>query len=224
MPRVFTLLSVAVHAIVIGCVVLAQFLDIGRLPVPRTVLAFTDRFVTIADIALPAPPRAPGRGAAHLSPARAPVEEPRAIEPEVPRSPSQSGIVANDALGAVEGGTGNIAGGVPGGKLVPPPPPPLPPPAQPVRLHQGMQAPRKIVDVSPTYPAMARAVRQEGLVILEAVIDARGVVDTVRVLRGFPLLNQAAIDAVRQWRFTPALLNGQPVPVVMTVTVNFVLK
>jgi protein TonB len=59
------------------------------------------------------------------------------------------------------------------------------------------------------------------MVILEAVISPSGSVEDVRVLRGIPLLDDAAADAVRQWRYTPTLLNGVPVAVVMTVTVNF---
>ena len=62
------------------------------------------------------------------------------------------------------------------------------------------------------------------MVILETVIDANGGVESVRVLRSVSLLDQAAVDAVKQWRFTPAMLNGQAVPVVMTVTVNFTLQ
>jgi len=101
------------------------------------------------------------------------------------------------------------------------PPPPAPPP--PVRLHAGMQAPRKTVNVEPRYPALAQATHVEGVVILEAVIDASGSVASVRVLRSIPLLDQAAIDAVSQWRYTPALLNGSAVPVIVTVTLNFTL-
>jgi len=86
-----------------------------------------------------------------------------------------------------------------------------------------MQAPRKIVNVNPVYPGIARSAQVAGVVILEAVIDARGRVESVRVLRSIPPLDQAAVDAVKQWIFTPALLNGVPVPVVMTVTVNFEL-
>jgi protein TonB len=93
-----------------------------------------------------------------------------------------------------------------------------------VRLHSGIQPPRKIVDVSPQYPPLARAAHQQGVVILETVIGVQGAVETVHVLRGFPLLDDAAVEAVKQWRFTPAQLNGQPVPVVMTVTVNFTLR
>jgi protein TonB len=87
-----------------------------------------------------------------------------------------------------------------------------------------MRAPEKIVDVKPIYPALAQAARREGLVILEAVIDVKGNVESVRVLKGVPLLDEAAVAAVRQWRFTPALLNSESVPVVMTVTVSFQLK
>ena len=71
---------------------------------------------------------------------------------------------------------------------------------------------------------MALASRREGIVILEAVIAENGTVRDVRVLRSIPLLDQAAVDAVRQWQFTPTLLNGEPVPIVMTVTVNFQLR
>jgi protein TonB len=87
-----------------------------------------------------------------------------------------------------------------------------------------MKAPHKIVDVPPVYPPVAQRARVEGVVILEAVIDAQGRVASVRVLRSIALLDQAAVEAVRQWRFTPALLNTEPVPVVMTVTVNFTLR
>jgi len=66
--------------------------------------------------------------------------------------------------------------------------------------------------------------RVAGMVVLEATIDARGKVVDVRVLRSVPLLDQAAIDAVRQWEFTPTRLNGMAVPVVLTVTVNFTLR
>ncbi len=87
-----------------------------------------------------------------------------------------------------------------------------------------MKAPRKITDVTPIYPAVARTARVEGVVILEAVIDAAGRVESVHVLRSIPLLDQAAMEAVRQWTFTPTTLNGTPVPIVMTVTVNFTLR
>jgi protein TonB len=109
-----------------------------------------------------------------------------------------------------------------GGLGITEPPPPLAP-TQPVRLHWRMTPPRKVHDLLPAYPAQARAARAEGLVVLEAIIDVEGRVASLRVLRPVPLLTEAALDAVRQWRYEPAWLNGQPVPVVMTVTVNFTL-
>ena len=78
--------------------------------------------------------------------------------------------------------------------------------------------------MAPRYPAIAQASRVEGVVILEAVIAEDGSVQDVRVLRSKPLLDDAAMEAVRQWRFTPTLLGGQPVPVVMTITVSFTLN
>lgn len=97
-------------------------------------------------------------------------------------------------------------------------------PQQPVRVGGNVTAPTKIHDVRPVYPAAARRMRVEGVVILETVIGATGSVEQVRVLRSVPLLDDAAVDAVRQWRYTPTLLNGVPVPVVMSVTVNFTLQ
>jgi periplasmic protein TonB len=102
--------------------------------------------------------------------------------------------------------------------------PPVPLAQEPIRLHSGMQMPRKLVDAAPVYPAIASAARKEGVVILEAIIDIHGSVADVRVLRSIPLLDDAAVNAVRQWKYTPTLLNGVPVPIVVTVTVNFTLQ
>jgi TonB family protein len=85
--------------------------------------------------------------------------------------------------------------------------------------------PRKVRNVAPTYPERAKADRIQGIVILEAEIAPSGCVSSVRVLRGAdPALDLAAMDAVAGWRYTPTLLNGIPVPVIMTVTVNFRLN
>jgi protein TonB len=84
--------------------------------------------------------------------------------------------------------------------------------------------PKKIRDVKPVYPREAQAARISGVVVLEAVIDSDGTVADARVLRSVPELDAAAIDAVRQWQFTPTLLNGVPTPIVMSVTINFTLN
>lgn len=102
----------------------------------------------------------------------------------------------------------------------------LPPaPAPPAAYRPGgvIKEPRKLVDVAPIYPDIARAARVEGLVILEATIDERGSVIGARVLRSVPLLDAAALGALKQWRYTPTLLNGTPVRVLMTVTFRFSL-
>jgi protein TonB len=85
-------------------------------------------------------------------------------------------------------------------------------------------APTKIRNVNPVYPQIAQSARIQGTVVIEATIDREGKVSEARVLRSVPLLDQAALDAVRQWEYTPTLLNGEPVPVIMTVTVNFTLR
>jgi len=102
-----------------------------------------------------------------------------------------------------------------------------PPPAgdiQAVRVGGAIKEPRRIHGVNPVYPDIAQQARVQGIVILECTISPQGQVTDVRVLRGIPLLDEAAIDAVRQWVYTPTLLNGVPVPVIMTVTVNFKLS
>jgi periplasmic protein TonB len=98
------------------------------------------------------------------------------------------------------------------------------PPAKPVRVGGNIRAPQKVRHVPPTYPAIAQSARVQGVVIIEATIGPNGKVQDAKVLRSIPLLDQAALDAVKQWEFTPTLLNGVPVPVIMTVTVNFTLQ
>jgi periplasmic protein TonB len=97
-------------------------------------------------------------------------------------------------------------------------------PVEPVRVGGTIRAPLKIRDAQPAYPPLAMAARIEGIVILEATIGIDGQVINARILRPLQFLDQAALDAVRQWQFTPTLLNGVPVPVLMTVTVRFTLK
>ncbi|MCC7043823.1 MAG: TonB family protein [Acidobacteria bacterium] len=91
------------------------------------------------------------------------------------------------------------------------------------RVGGGIAEPKKIRDVRPVYPADARAANVSGVVILEVVVDAEGNVTQPRILRGIPMLDQAALAAVSQWKYTPSLANGVPTPVRMTVTVNFAL-
>ena len=93
-----------------------------------------------------------------------------------------------------------------------------------VRVGGKIRPPTKVKDVKPVYPAAAKSAKVAGVVIIEATIGANGKVIAAKVLRSVPMLDEAALDAVRQWEFTPTLLNGKPVPVVMTVTINFKLQ
>ncbi len=92
---------------------------------------------------------------------------------------------------------------------------------QPVRVGGNIRAPQKIKDAPGVLPDAARQAGVFGMVILEIIIGPDGAVQQAKVLRSIPLLDQAAIDAVKQWVYEPTQLNGVPVPVIMTVTVNF---
>lgn len=103
--------------------------------------------------------------------------------------------------------------------------PPAPEPEGPMRVGGRISEPRKLADARPTYPEVARRARIEGVVILEITVDRQGNVRNVDVLRGLPMgLTEAAVDAVRQWRYEPTLLDGRPIEVLIVVTVNFRLQ
>jgi TonB family protein len=97
-------------------------------------------------------------------------------------------------------------------------------PGKPVRVGGNVQQARLIRQVTPVYSPLARQARVTGAVVLEAVIARDGSVRDLRIITGQPLLNQAAIDAVKKWRYQPTLLNGESVEVVTTITVNFTLR
>jgi protein TonB len=222
MRRSFTLFSIVVHAVVISAALIAQVLAVGTLPTPHQPLMFDAAHVMLVDVQVPAPPRRVAT-AVTASPAVSPNAAPTVAPNGVIAETGFEGASAPSAglIAGVESGPPAAVDGMGIGSMALPPPPQ---PTAPLRLHSGMKAPQKIVDVAPAYPAIARNARVQGVVILEAVLDAKGRVESVRVLRSIPLLDQAAVDAVQQWRFTPALLNNEPVPVVMTVTVNFTLQ
>ena len=95
---------------------------------------------------------------------------------------------------------------------------------QRLRVGGEVKEPKKIKDVKPVYPADAQAAGVQGIVIIEALIGTDGLVKEAKVLRGVQMLDAAALEAVMQWRYTPTLLNGDPVELIMTVTVTFTLS
>jgi len=214
-------LSIFAHVAIFAAIIIIPLMATDVLPTPPSMMAF----VAAAPPPPPPPPPPPVPAAAQpkvvpvSNPNAAPVEAPREIKPEV-SVPS----VGEGVPGGVEGGVpGGVVGGVVGGLPEAPPPPP-PPPTQPVRVGGNIKQPSKVKDVKPVYPPIAQSARVQGVVIIEATIGPDGRVKEAKVLRSIPLLDQAALDAVKQWQFTPTLLNGVPVPVIMTVTVNFTLQ
>jgi TonB family protein len=96
--------------------------------------------------------------------------------------------------------------------------------AKAIRVGGQIRPPIRTKEVAPIYPAIAQTARVEGNVVIEATIDDEGKVAEARVVKSVPLLDQAALDAVRQWEYQPSLLNGVPTAVVATVTVRFTLR
>jgi periplasmic protein TonB len=211
--------SITAHVAVLVLLVIVPLVAVGALPSPHAAIEFTR--VSAAELPeVPPPPRGGERTPAVAPRAAAPTEAPDRIQPEMERpAPPTPGI-------PIDGPAGIGPAGFPGGEplLNLPGPPPPPKPREPVRPGGDIRVPQKIRHVAPVYPPIALSSRVEGTVILEAVLGENGRIRDLRVLRSIALLDRAAMDAVRQWQFTPTLLNGVPVPVVMTVTVTFQLK
>ncbi len=130
--------------------------------------------------------------------------------------------MAGGVPGGVAGGSmGGVLGGVIGGMGAPPPPKPK---SGPLRVGGNVQAAKIINRVQPVYPPLARQTRISGTVRLHAIISKDGTIQQLEVVSGHPLLQQAALDAVRQWRYQPTLLNGDPVEVDTTIDVIFSLN
>jgi protein TonB len=149
------------------------------------------------------------------------IDEPPALD--VPFSmPGSNRLISS--TGIPEGGVFTVPIPV----VTPPGPPPPPPPPDNkivrIRQHSSIQTANLIHQVQPIYPPIARQTRTQGVVLLEAVIDKDGSIQTLRVISGHPLLTSAALDAVKQWKYRPTLLNGEPIEVITTVTVTFTLR
>jgi protein TonB len=212
--------SVGVHVLMLTAALVIPLMAADVLPAPQDVV------VLIQAVPVPEPPPLPLRPAAAVVQAAvdewlAPVSAPSTVGQEtgiaIPPDAGLSDLVRT---------SGTVPGGIEGGAedVFDRAPVPSAPVTAPVRPGSRIRPPEKIVDIKPVYPELALRARVQGAVIIEAVIGTNGAVEDARVLRSIPLLDPAALDAVRQWRYTPTLLNGVPVAVIMTVTVQFTLK
>ena len=173
----------------------------------------------------PPPPPAPAVRAAIKVAAPIPVAPATFVAPiEAPEGVHQEeGIelgfgVEGGVPGGVEGGVpGGVLGGVVGGAMSQI----APPPTKVVRVGGNIVTPKMIKKVAPEYPDLAKASRLGAVIIMEAQVDTHGTVKSVNILRGHPLFDEAAAAAVKQWRYRPLLLNGEPTEFIVTVTLNF---
>jgi protein TonB len=217
-------MSLLTHGLLVAAILVLPLLVDPALPeVGNAVRAF---FVQPQDIAPPPPPPPPPAPAASRTlratppkvpetPAAfvAPIEVPDLVKPEEGLDLGMEGGVP----GGVEGGVpGGVVGGVVGGL-----PAEMPQPKKVVRVGGNIIAPKLVKRVDPVYPQLAAQSRVQAMVILEATVDLKGHVTHVTVLRGSPLFDDAAIAAVKQWRYQPLLLNGEPTEFILTVTVMF---
>jgi protein TonB len=218
-------------------VVIALFRLTNVEPQVHTTLAFVATPAALPS--LPPPPPAPVASQPPQDPPAA--KQPVGVveQPPIPADPSSADPQehtgtshvepAAGSEGGVEGGvTGGVVGGIVEGIGTPVAPAPLPPaptsPAAPVRVGGPIKTPGLIHRVEPVYSALAAATHLGGIVILEAVVDASGGVESVKVVRSAgALLDNAASDALKQWRYSALVLNGVPTPFVVTVTFRFSL-
>jgi len=218
-------LAALVHAIALTLLVTVPLLRVGDLPE----IDLTDVIIVPAPPAPPLPPPKARGGNPGSRVGRKPVaaaaEGWRVAPVDIPAGIVEEGFGADGAEGGIEGGVDYGAAGYTGNligdtlyNLVGEPAEPV------VRAIGNIKPPCLVRRIEPDYPEIARQARVEGVVILEATTDVYGRVTTIRVLRSLPLLDAAAVEAVRQWVYEPLVVNGRPRAVTFTVTVRFVLK
>ncbi len=227
-----TVASFAIQALIIVALVLIPLLVTQALPTEKLM-------TTLVAPPPPPPPPPPPSGEAKTTPTH---PQPTAVKPEdpnelrapvkIPERVEKVKEVTGAAAPSVAGVTGGVPGGVAGGQLggvvggvigsIPTAVPKLVAP-QRVRVSQGVSEGLLTHKVMPEYPAVAKQARVQGQVLLQALISKDGKIENVQVVSGPPMLAQAAVNAVRQWRYKPYMLNGQPTEVETMITVNFKL-
>ena len=215
--RWYTLpLSFLAHTSILSLLIIVPLIATDILPKPRMLMHFTEPFVPVVPSAPPVRHAVSARavagtagGAALAAPQTIGVESGMIFEP------------GDVSTGSID----SIPGAIDIGQITVEQPP-MPVPAPPARYIPGgnIKPPMRTRYVPPQYPDIAKSARVEGTVVIEAVIGTNGRVEDARVLRSKPLLDEAALAAVRAWEYSPTLLNGKATSVIMTVTVQFSLK
>jgi len=227
------LLSLIAHVIILCLLIVVPLIFFNALQAEELVTFLID---PPAPPAPPPPPSPPVKsaGAIRHTQAGAPFLPPSRIPDGLPPADDFSEQVSPEMFaGGIPGIAGPGQAGVTGKALegllvenppvLPPPPPPIGKGKAPVRVGVLEQS-KLIVKVSPVYPELAIKARVSGDVILEAFINEEGAVSSVKILSGHPLLVNAAVEAVKQWRYSPTVLSGEPVPIIAVVTVVFKLN
>ena len=230
-----TLVSFVLQCLLIFVLVLVPLWFPDVLPQPQLVTFL------VAPPPPPPPPAAPASATVKVvkiatdiangqlrTPSRIPEKVQMIKEAEAPPPIATTGGVVGGVPGGIPGGQlGGVIGGIISANSSLAMVPKLSKPAltvQRVRVSQGVTKGMVVYRVQPTYPPLARQARIQGVVVLTAIIDKNGNIQNLRLVSGHPMLTPAAINAVKQWRYKPFLLNGQPVEVETTVTVTFQLQ
>jgi protein TonB len=204
----------------------------GLLVLPLFYTQAMPRLALLGSVIAPTPPAPPGGARAAQSHVVSRIDEHALRFPAPIPQPSSFLGGRDDSVAEPPGGPGvvGIVGDHPGGSDVLTaigsgmrPAMPVTPSLRPPRISRVMEG-NLIRRVQPEYPALAKQARIQGTVVLRAVIDREGTIQDLQVISGHPLLVQAAVNAVRLWRYRPYYLNDQPVEVETQVTVNFSLS
>lgn len=199
------------------------------IPIPSTVIFHTSSYFD--DLKPPPPPKQkletkkpnkPIEKSPQLIPP-IPLEIPSEIKPEPPEKPEEdlSGNKEDDTLsGSDADEKDGVSGGVPGEIAGPP----SSSNEEPIVVGGNISPPKRIKYVHPTYPPIALKTKTEGTVILEAIIGKNGKIKNIRITKSIPLLDQAALEAIQKWEYTPMIVNGEAREVLLTIMVNFKIK
>jgi periplasmic protein TonB len=211
-------LSAIVQTLILGVMILIPLIYTEALP----------KGMLNTFLVAPAPPPPPPPPQPIVKAVKAPkiINIQKMVAPTV--IPKNISIVKDEApviytnSGGVEGGTGDVLGGlVGGGPSAPPPPKPVTPSR--IRVGGNVEAASLTNKVTPQYPPIAKTAHVSGTVILHAIISKDGSIQELQYVSGPPLLMKAAMDAVKEWRYKPTMLNGEPVEVDTTIDVVFTL-